>query len=111
MDLDTSSSRVLYMPLRKKKKLPKLQKEDIEILKNQLYGHSGPWCPSHLIPYKETIVTMETWLTLRVPGGMDPPPTPKALFLFFLLTLKYLYFLFFFFWGVGIFRKAFDWQA
>ena len=61
MVLDMSSSRVLYMPLKKKKKkLPKVQKENIEILKNQLYGHSGPWRLSHLIPYKETIVTMET---------------------------------------------------
>ena len=82
-----------------------MQKENIEILKNQLYGHSGPWRLSHLIPYKETIVTMETWLTLRVPGGHGPPPSPaKALFLFFLLILKSLYFLFFFS-GVGGFSE------
>lgn len=58
MGLDMSSSQVLYMLL--KKKLPKVQKENIEILKTELYEHSGPWCPSHLIPYKESIVTMET---------------------------------------------------
>ena len=42
MVLDMSSSQVLYMLL--KKKLPKVQKENIEkieILKPELYEHSG----------------------------------------------------------------------
>lgn len=91
MVLDMSSSQVLYMLLKKATKGAERKYWKDWNLKTWVIW--AQW--SHLIPYKESIVTMEKWLTLRVPGGHGP--TPLRLYFYFSSL----------FWNISIFFSFF----